>query len=277
MKLSTIVVDSGFSILMFVLVFVGKFSLKPTFRMLFTFRLSKDTIDSLLYPLPYMVLYIGNCLAPMIILKCLTNKNEADVKQAIGGVFAVFNQIYSINQALPSSIVLSFLSTGNHAFGSNNMERLKKLLFWALTISVSIGIIFSFAVIVFKTQIASWFIKEKLELDLSSKMLPIPFYTSFLLGVGLIVYAALLVLKKPGLSMISLVMQIVILCAGSEIFKLIFKEDFVKIFHIYNCSDILCFIVYFIELIYIIRFIIKRDQENKNTILNNTLSGNSGN
>lgn len=267
MKLSTVVVDFLFSTLFFIFVFIGKFSLKPTFRMFFTFKISKDTINSLLYPLPYMFLFIGNCVSPMVVLKCLTSNNNADVNQEIGGVYAVFNQIFSINQALISAIVLAFMSTGNHAFGSNNILRLKKLLFWSLVISLSISIVFSFAVIVFKTSIASWFINDKDELDLASKMLPIPFYTSFLLGVGLLVYASLLVIKKPGLSMIPLVLQIVILCAGSEVLKLIFKDDFIKIFHIYNCSDIICFIVFLAELIYVIWFILKKEKENINISL----------
>ena len=93
-----------------------------------------------------------------------------------------------------------------------------------------------------------------------------------MIGFGLIVYASLLILKKPGLSMIPLLMQIAIQCAGSEIFKLIFKDSFIKIFHIYNCSDIVCFIAYLIEFIYIIRLIIKKEQESKCTILNNSLS-----
>lgn len=271
MKLSNCVVETIFSLLIILFVFIGRFSLKPKFSFLCTLKVSKDTLKSLVYPLPYILLFIGNCFAPMIILKCLTsNNNLENINQAIGGVFAVFNQINSINQALPSSIVVAFLASGNHSFGSGNIKRLKKLLFWTLVISLTTGLLFSFSVIAFRNQIAMWFIKGELELKIASKMLPIPFYTSFFLGFGLAVYSILLIIKKPILSMIPFAAQFVILCIGSEIFKTIFKDDFIKIFHVYNCADILCLIIYISELIYAINFIDKTENID-NQLTDNTI------
>lgn len=231
--------------------------------MLFSFKLSKDTLNSLIYPIPCIIAFIGSCFAPMLILNCMTScidENE-QLKQAIGSVFAVFGQINSINQALPSSIVMAFLSTGNHAFGSKNMKRLKKLLFWTLLITIVSGVVFSLSVVVFKNKIARWFIKNEFELKVSSKMLPIPFYTSFLYGIGVGVYSLILIVKKPILAMIPFIVQILILSCGSEVFKLLFKNEFVMIFHVYNCADIICFIIYIVEFVYAIKII--RNIENQ--------------
>ena len=92
-----------FGILIFV--YYGKFSVKPTLKMLFSFKLSKNTLKSLLYPLPILFGYVGSVIPPMLILQCLTSQNkDPNINNAIGSVFAVFTQLHSVNQALPSAL-----------------------------------------------------------------------------------------------------------------------------------------------------------------------------
>lgn len=258
MKVSKVVTDILFSFGILIFVYWGKFSLKPTVKMLFTFKLSKHTLKSMLYPLPILFGYIGSVVPPMLILQCLTSQNQdPNISNAIGSVFAVFTQLHSVNQALPSALGVGFLTAGNHAYGSKNIRRLKILLFWAASLSIGFGLLFSLIFVVFNKKIAACFINDKLELEISSKLLPIPFYTSFQQCFGVVVYSILLILKKPLISMIPSLTQMIVLCAGCEILKVIYKNDFVKIMYVYNIADIIGFIIYISIFIYSL-FLIKK-------------------
>lgn len=81
-------------------------------------------------------------------------------------------------------------------------------------------------------------------------MLPIPFYTSFQQCFGVVVYSTLLILKKPLISMIPSLTQMIVLCAGCHILKVIYKTDFVKIMYVYNIADIIGFIIYISIFVY---------------------------
>ena len=49
----------------------------------------------------------------------------------------------------------------------------------------------------------------------------------------------------------------IVLCAGCEILKVIYKNDFVKIMYVYNIADIIGFIIYISIFIYSL-FLIKK-------------------
>lgn len=264
MKASKVLTDILFSFGILIFIYWGKFSLKPTIKMLFSFKLSKYTLKSLLYPLPILFGYIGSVIPPMLILQCLTSQAEStNISNAIGSVFAVFTQLHSVNQALPSAIGVGFLTAGNHAYGSKNIRRFKILLFWAASLSIAFGLLFSLIFVVFNKKIAACFIDNELELEISSKLLPIPFYTSFQQCFGVVVYSTLLILKKPLISMIPSLTQMIVLCAGCEILKVIYKSDYVQIMYAYNIADIIGLIIYISIFIYSL-YLIKNAQNEIN-------------
>lgn len=215
----------------------------------------------------------------MIILKSLTDSaKQTDQSQAIGGVFAVFSQLNGLNAAIPSMLTTSFMTTGTHAYSSGNIKRLKHLLYWSLGIALTICFSFSFALIVFKRQIASIFIHDD-ELDIASKMLPIPFYTSFINGFITIAMALLMIIGKPLLVLIPTVLAPINLIISCVILKKIFKDDYIKLMYSYNISDIIGFFIYFGMFIYAIVVVKKADKEKdindtEKTVNENLLSEN---
>lgn len=263
MKLSKVISEIIFSIALFIVIFRGKFSLKPTIKLLFSCKFSKESFKSLLYPIPFTFAFITSLFPPMIILKALTDSAEqTGESKAIGAVFAVFSQLYGLNSAIPSMLTTSFMTTGTHAYSSGNIKRLKHLLYWALSIALTISVIFSFALVVFKKQIASIFIHDIDEIEIASRMLPIPFYTSFLSGFVTIAMALLMIVGKPILVLIPTVLSPVNLIVACMILKKIFKNDYVKLMFSYNICDIISFLIYAGMFVYAI--ILVRRAENKN-------------
>lgn len=281
MKLSKIVMEILFSISIFVVIFKGKFSIKPKIKQFFSLKFCKETLRSLPFPLPFTIAFVTSFIPPMIILKALTDiAKETEDSQSIGGVFAVFTQLSGLNAAIPSMLTTSFMQTGTHAYSSGNITRLKHLLFWSLLIALAISISFSFALIVFKRQIASIFIHDKEELDIAEKMLPIPFYTSFVSGFLTIAMALLMIIGKPLLVLIPTVLGPINLIISCIILKKIFKNDYVKLMHSYNISDIIGVLVYLGMFIYAVIVVKKAEKEktqkhsDEKTLKENLLSEN---
>lgn len=272
MKLSKAIVDIIFSFLLLGLIYSGKFSLKPSIKQFFSFKFSKSIWKSLLYPLPIVFGFLGAIIPPMLVLSCLTSQNQDPaIRNAIGTVFAVFTELYSVCHALPSAIAVGFLTTGNHSYGSKNFTRFKKILIWALVISIGMGILFSFIFSVFNKSIAAMFIDDDETLEVSNKLLPIPFYTSFQQSFNIVIYSILLILKKPLLSVIPSVSQIVILCGGSFILKSKFEGDYVKIMHVYNIADIFCLVVDIALFIYLVTVLRKEEHARTDETLSTSL------
>ncbi|KAK8881244.1 hypothetical protein M9Y10_003978 [Tritrichomonas musculus] len=262
MKLSKIVIDIGFSIALFVTIFAGKFSLKPTMKMFLSFKFSKETLKSLLFPIPFTFAFATSLFPPMIILKALTDSaKQSGQSQSIGGAFAVYSQLNGLGSAIPSMLTTSLMATGMHAYSSGNIKRLKHLLFWSFVIAMTFSILFSLSMILFKVPIASLFIHDEEELQIAAKMLPIPFYTSSLSGFDTIAMALLMIIGKPLLVMIPTILSPCNLIISCFILKKIFKDDYIKLMYSYNISGIISLLIYIGMFIYAIKVILKTEKE----------------
>lgn len=275
MKLSKIVIDISFSISLFIYIYGGKFSLKPKIKTLFSFTFSKETLKSLLFPIPFTFAFVASLFPPMIILKELTESAKlSGQSQSIGGVFAVFSQLDGLGSAIPSMVTTSFMTTGMHAYSSGNIKRLKQLLFWSLLISMAFSVLYSFSMIAFKKQIASLFIHDADELDMAAKMLPIPFYTSSVSGFVTVAMALLIIIGKPLLVLIPTVFSPCNLIASCFVLKRIFKNDYIKLMYSYNISGLISLLIYTVMFSYAIKVIIKKGNENGSNAFSNPITEN---
>lgn len=98
-------------------------------------------------------------------------------------------------------------------------------------------------------------------------MLPIPFYTSPLQGIGLTLSFLMITVGKPVYSFIPLLSQVIILSAGSKILSLKFKNDVTKIMYIHNISDIFVFILYLCFCFVPIKVIKDKLKDNNNSTI----------
>lgn len=242
MKLGSILagIIVGFGLLF--MIYRGKFSLKPNFKDIID-KFCPELNTSLLYAAPLILSFFVFILPPILILQTMTSTDQEHSKE-IGGVFAVFTQIATVNQAIPGAFGQSFLSAGTHAWGCNNTKRLIHIFLWTLLFNGSLTLIVSLVVIPGKSFICCSFLNDETEIELAEKMVPIPFYTSPLQGIGITLSMLMIVVGKPLYSFIPQLVQMIILCAGCKILASKFKNDVSKVMYIYNISDIAVFILY---------------------------------
>lgn len=242
MKLGSIVAGSIVGICVTILIYLGKFSLKPHFNDVLD-KFCPELKTSLLYAAPLILSFFVFAIPPILILQSMTSVDSTE-SEAIGGVFAVYTQISTVNQAIPGAFGQSFLSAGTHAWGSNNPKRLVRLFLWTFLFNGSLTLLVSLVAIPGKSFICRSFLNDQVEIDLGEKMFPIPFYTSLVQGVNITISILMIVVEKPLFSFLPQIIQMIILCVGSKILASKFKNDISKVMYIYNISDLAGFLLY---------------------------------
>ncbi|OHS95083.1 hypothetical protein TRFO_38729 [Tritrichomonas foetus] len=241
MKLGSICASMVVGLGLIYLIFKGKFSLKPDFKNLLG-NFSRETPGALLSAFPLIVAFFAFFLPPTLILQSLTSNDKVHSKE-IGGVFAVFTNLNTFNQAIPGAFVQGFLSAGTHAWGANDPVRCVKLFLWTLAFIFPLLFIVSVTVIPGKTVIAKAFLDDAKEIEIAEKLLPIPFYTSPLNGITVLLSMTMIVVGKPLLAFIPQLLQVLILTIGCKILSSAYKSDPTKIMYIYNINDITVFVI----------------------------------
>lgn len=161
MKMGNVVASTIVGILMTFLIYRGKFSLKPRFQDIIG-PFTPELKYALMNAAPLILSFFVFVLPPILILRCMTS-NDPDEKTEIAGVFAVFTQIATINQAFPGAFGQAFISAGTHAWGSNNAKRVVRLFSWTLLFNFVLTALVSVVVISAKSTIAHSFLHDTKE------------------------------------------------------------------------------------------------------------------
>lgn len=242
MKLGSIVSGVITAGLFLTLMYMNKFSLHLNLRHLIE-KFCPEVKKGLLYALPLILSFFVFMIPPIIILQTMTSTDKSHSKE-IGGVFAVFSNIATVNQAIPGAFGQSLISTGTHAWGANNARRVVRLFLWTMLLNGVLTFLVSLVVIPAKSVICRSFLNDPVEIQLAEKMVHVPFITSPLQGIGITVSMLMIVVGKPIFSFIPQVVQMIILCAGSKILAVKNKNDISKVMYVYNISDVVGFILY---------------------------------
>ena len=248
----------------------GVFSLKLKFSDIFS-KFNPEIKKAIFSALPLLLTYLVFSLPQILILQTLTSaaKNYA---QEIGGVFAVYTKLFTIVNEIPTVISQSFLSTGAHAWGSNNPKRLIHLVLCAAALSFSLTLLASFLIIFKKSMICKAFLDVEMEIKLAEKMIPIPFYTAPIIGISMTISFLMIVIGKPIFSFIPLIIRVVVLCGGCKLIAKKSKGNVTRVMYIYNITDISLLIVDLILLFIPIRDIRRKmKEESSKTIVNDYL------
>lgn len=236
MKLGNVISNIIVAIGMMILMYRGKFSLKLKFSDIFD-KFHPEIKKAIISASPLLLSYLVYSLPQILILQTLTSA-ATKYAQEIGGVFAVYTKLVAITQEIPGAISQSFLSTGTHAWGSQDPRRLISLTLWAMLISTLLTFAVSFIIVMKKSMICNTFLENELEIKLAERMIPIPFYTAPLVGISMTIAFLNIVIGKPIFAFIPQAIQMVILCAGCKIIAKRNKDDVTKIMYIYNISDL---------------------------------------
>lgn len=168
MKIGSILGGIVTAILITILMYRNKFSLHLQIGEMFD-KFCPELVKGLLFSVPMILNFLVFVLPPILILQTMTTTDKAHSEQ-IGGVFAVFSTIASVNQAVPGAFGQSFLSAGTHAWGSNNIKRLISLFLWTLLFNSVLTLLVSLVVIPGKSFICESFLSDPKELGLFLKL-----------------------------------------------------------------------------------------------------------
>ncbi|KAH0791800.1 MatE family protein [Histomonas meleagridis] len=241
LKLATGLSEVIISILLFILIYSGKFSLKLNFRMLIE-KPHKEILKALVLSLPIVLQLLNIILPPSIVIKSLA-KVDAEHSDLVGSAFSSFNRVNSILLALVGLFTAGFMSAATHAFGSKNYKRMFQLLGWALLFSFVCVTIVSAIVVFGPGVINGMFLNTKEEIDYANRMLPVPFYTYLLNGLSMPLGVFLIVIGKPVFSIIGIALQMILICVGADLLAR-FQNDAIVVMHAYNISNVVMFLVF---------------------------------
>lgn len=243
-KLSQVIAQSLCGVTFLVLIFAGKFLLKPNWRLLFGgFR--KETLKALVIGIPMFLNSIVSLLPPTLILNFMTKLVDTDdAKRAISAVIAVFMRIQQVTIAVPNSIGMGFISVGSHSSGAKMYSRYLRLYYYTLGIAVGFAFV-AMPFMIFKPEwIAGILISKPQEMKFAKKILPIPFYTECLNAYVLITCFFFVTQGKKIFAYIAPIVRITVLVSGSILFSKGKNVKPQKIMYVFCISDIIISIIY---------------------------------
>ena len=251
-------------------IFKGKYTIKPTLKM-FCKPFTKHILPALPYGIPTMFRFLCIALPPMIILRILTSALP-EKSVPIGAVFGVLNRMSTYSGAIPALFTYALLCVGTHAYGSKDFRRLFQYTGWAIVLGTGLILIFVLALTLAPRTIGGIFLYDDYELELCEKILRIPFYTTWLQPFCLVCNAFLIILGKSFVAFIMAGIQAVLLCAGGKILTLIIPNDPFISLYVYNCSDVIMFLVYVIVMIIPVKKVYHEMKENEANFMSSLFS-----
>jgi Na+-driven multidrug efflux pump len=172
--------QSVLSIVLFVLFFMGKYSIKPTFRM-FLEKPSEFLGTTIGKSAQYVIFIFAQVIPPFFLLKFLINAAEAAGIPATTAsqIFTTFIHPYSIIGTLASGFMAGFPSSAAYAYNAKLYKRVFQLLFNSQIVPVSIMSVLIIIVLAIPDKVQSIWIDDESILVYSHNIRP-PFYTEII-------------------------------------------------------------------------------------------------
>ncbi|KAH0794605.1 MatE family protein [Histomonas meleagridis] len=247
-------VEVVMSMILFTLIYTGKFSVKPKFSMLIK-KFYKETLSAFGLALPILFQVLYQILPPALVLKSMTSVDPENAG-LIGSAFSAFNKVSSILISLVNSFSCGFLPAATHAYGAKNYKRIYQLLIWAIIISTLIVGIIQCVVVFAPGIITGWILNDAEHMDFANNLLPIPFYVQFLTGIYMPLSQFLVSIGKPIFSTIGWAVQTACICTFAFVLPKI-KNEASFVMNSYNISNAIVF-AFFVVVFIIHHFKLKK-------------------
>jgi Na+-driven multidrug efflux pump len=167
-------------VVLFVLIFKGKFNLKPTWGM-WKAGFSPETPAALRMATPFVLNVIAGALPPLFLMHFMMGAaSRAGTTGPVALSFSVFLKIQTFTWAFSIGINQGLLASGSFAWGAGQPQRLRQLFFFALALSVAIELVMTPVMICRPEWAASIWISDDAEMAYARRMLAIPFYANWL-------------------------------------------------------------------------------------------------
>lgn len=255
------------SLILVIMIFNGKFTVKPKLNMLFK-KFSSETWKALKIGIASLLSYFAASLPEILLQKFLymsaihVDKYDETV-QAWGVIVKLFQLVCGTDDA----IAIGFLPAASYAYGARRYNRILHLLFHSSWIGILIASIYSALLVFFPRQIASIWSKDPSFLDNCQSMIPIVFLLSPLYPIQYTVPALLQGMQRVLLSTIlAFLTEMLPLPIFSSILYFTDKNNPARMMWSYALTNIFSFLACCITLI---PFIFQLCKEPKDELVRN--------
>jgi Na+-driven multidrug efflux pump len=230
-------------VILCILIFWGKFDLKPTLSML-KGGWSSETWTALKLAGPFVLNVIAGSFPPMLLMNMMMKAaTKEGVQGPVAAVFSVFLKIQTLVNSFSMGINQGFIAAGSYAYGAMRNTRLIRLFLWALGASFLILTLFTPFMIIKPQWISAIWIREDDEMAFAKKMLPIPFYVDLLNAVNDCVTSFLLTMKFAWTAMAPSLLRGVAYCVGAVGLYYTNGEDPVRMMWSFCINDVVVLLV----------------------------------
>ncbi|OHT16772.1 MatE family protein [Tritrichomonas foetus] len=245
----------------FVMVFCGKYTVKPKFNMFFK-KFNPHSWTALKVSFSQL---ISNFAAEIPVL--MLGKYVALSGEAVGEyvpVMAAWNlvdRLYEIVICVCNALNQGFLPAGSYAFGSNRLHRLMKLVLYAFGIGTAWSALMCLILCVFPRQLASLYGKDERFLHYAEKTMIYSFCTTFINMGQFTIVVCLVATKMVTLSIITSCLTLLVpIPLFSTIFYFTDKANPIRLHLSFVARDVWAFIIVWSVAIWKLRFLLTVDQ-----------------
>lgn len=178
-SLATVCSEGLVGITLVILIFSGKFTIKPNFKMFFH-KFSPQTWEALKIGLASLMEDFSYSIPEILIQKYLLSAAKAiNEYDTIVEVWGVIEKLYQFVGGSNDAFAIGLLPAASYAYGAKRYNRMLWLFMHANWITILISVSYSLLMIFFPSQIASIWSKDEDVLRWCKILIPKVFYANF--------------------------------------------------------------------------------------------------
>lgn len=245
-----------------ILIFKGKFTVKPNLKM-FCKNFSPETKSALKLGLSTLVELLSGNLPDVIIQKWLGNSGNAIGQyNEVISAWNILLRVYMFVLGINNGIAQGLLPSASFAFGAKRLKRFRNLVLHAIWIGTVWNVVCDVIVMTNARSISKIWLKEEKFLNLAEKFFRNCFFTIALI---MFKFASITALQASKKIVISIVVSIVTLLIPIPLFSTILyvtdKNNPTRLVYAFPMTDGLSFVICFITLFAVLRFLCKKNPD----------------
>ena len=201
-SLATLCSEGLVGLILTILIFMGKFTIRPSFRM-FVRKFSPETWASLKIGIASLISSLADSLPSLLLQKYMNSAAKAiGAYDLVIQVWGVLEKLYMFVGGVNEAFSIGLMPSSAYAYGAKRYNRMLRLAFHATWIAILISIIYAAFMIFMPEKICSIWNKDPAFLDWCKKIIPPVFYLTPCFTIQYMVPALFQGMQKVTLSSI---------------------------------------------------------------------------